>query len=370
MIRSARRNLFAHAATKVTGFRFLEDVDELLAVEDADPFDVAREFLAALRISYRMSYNIERTPSSLPRIPVANIPFAKKFAVATQQSVYMRPDFFVAAFCFDGWTTVAKQATEWGKTALHWALSSWSHTRGHEPNHYATEVISSYANVVIELVRNGADIHACWDSSLRWGVTSKASPLLTLLSDTSKFRNWHAASASISDAVYRWGLMLVEAGKSLTNYVFTENKFLRAKHRAIYALGGYEFFVIGLKILAGNRLTVRVEQTFEVSVWKARPTHMPGAWSSPLRLPDTIIWRPDDADEQEGFHWVPAEAVNIGKYSYLVGPLDTIESHALDSISLREPQDIGVRYSATQDDHNLSLVTMTNDDEFRQDIKT
>jgi hypothetical protein len=390
MIHIARRRLFAYAGGNMTdrhAFRFLEDVVDLLAVKDGmDAADVELESIAALLEFYRASFNIERAPSTLPQLPIANIPFAKKFAIAIR-SDHMGPDFFVAAFRFDEWATVAKQATVSGKTALHWAAAnlgeclavfSWSRVRGHEPNHHTLDVISSYADIVIKLIRNGADVHACWDDSLRRGVTAKTSPLVTFLDALSTDCDWHAAS--ISDAVYLWGLMLVEAGQSLTKYVVTESEFLRANHDAIHAFGGYELFIVGLEILADSRLTVRVEHAFEVSVWKARPTHMPGAWPSPLRptdliklspeLPDTIIWRPDGADEQEGFHWVSAGAVNIAMHSYLIEPLDTTESHALDFVSFREPQVPGLRYPAIQDDHTLFLVTMTNDDEFRQEIQT
>jgi hypothetical protein len=297
---------------------------------------------------------------------------------AIESGFPLRPDFFFAAFRFDDWTTVAKGADEAGKTALHWAIANYGGCqRHHEPHRCTPDVISSYANIVIELIRNGADVYACWDDSSRLGATAKTSPLLALLDALGKDGDWHAAI--ISDAVYRWGQMLVEAGKSLTNYVVTENEFLRAnRHGITFSYGRYEIFVVGLGILADNRLTLRVEHTSEVSVWRARPTRMPGAWPSPLRLedqiilspelPSIIIWRPDDADEQEGFRWVSAEAVKTGMHSYLVEPLDTIESHALDFISLRDPQVPGTRHFAIRDDHSLSVVMRTN--ESRQEIQS
>jgi hypothetical protein len=373
VIYRARRRLFTYAAESIAdrrAFRFLEDVVDLLAMEGGVDADVELEWFAALRTFYRWSC-IERTSSTPTRLPVANIPFAERFAIAMESGFPLRPDLFFAAFRFDDWTTVAKEADEAGKTALHWAIANYGGCqRHHEPNRYTPDVISSYANLVIELIRNGADVYACWDDSSRLSATAKTGPLLALLDALGKDGDWHAAI--ISDAVYRWGQMLVESGKSLTNYVVTENEFLRAnRHGITFSYGRYEIFVVGLEILADNRLTVRVEHTFEVSVWRARPTRMPGAWPSPLRLedqimlspelPSIIIWRPDDADEQEGFRWVSAEAVKTGMHSYLVEPLDTTESHALDFISLRDPQVPGTRHFAPRDDHSLSVVMRTNE---------
>jgi hypothetical protein len=383
----ARRSLFQHAALATCDPsvpRFIEEVIDLLATEDDGDVSTGLEYLAALGL-YE-SFRLHQPLLAVIEIPNAEIPLAQRFELAIM-SYDWHPDFFTAVFRFDEWAMVAKRANGAGKTALHWAAATygcWSTTSGcqiREDDNYlcgpASGIAISSKDLIIKLIRNGADVHACWSDHSPRGHSNR-SPFSALLDGLSPTCHWDAAS--LSDAVYRWGQILIEAGQSITIYAVMENEFLRANPGSLYMFDEYQFSVVALEVLAENRLTVRVEHAFEVIVWKAQPTYMPGAWPSPPRskdpikllseLPDTIIWRPQDSDEQEGFHWVLTEAVSIKAHPYLLEPPSATGSFALDYVNPEKPQRPWEYYPASQDDHNLSVIVMMNDDEFRQKSQT
>jgi hypothetical protein len=376
----ARTLLFQRAAhLNVSDKRlnlFAEEVAHFFATESYADANVDLEYLEVLS---RLYDSLEtRWPMSLQQTTVANVSFAKRFAIAIASRLW-HPDLFMATFRDDEWTMLVMRANEEGKTALHWAArlygSVFQFSGGlRDFNANQLHVANGYRKIAIELVRTGSDVHSCWNRSTGWGSFSKTSPLLSFLQGWVKGHTWCAAG--FSDAVYRWGQMLLEAGLSLSKYAATENVFLRgANCHAIDTITGHKLFFGELGVSAENKLTVRIERTFEVTIWKARSTCVPGAWPSPTplkdpiillpELPYTTIWQPEEADEQHGFHWAPAGVVNIRSHSSPIGPPDDIER----TINMRGTH----RYSGypyfNRDDHDLSVVTMTSDNEFRQGIK-
>jgi hypothetical protein len=301
------------------------------------------------------------TPAEFPLItlPVARTSFAKRFAIAIEYNGW-HPGFFAAIFRSDEWTTLAAQANESGKTALHWAVE----------DHWA--FISS-ATLAIELIKQGSDVHACWyrPSLCKTEPVSKASPFTVFLEGTPDFQGWN--TASLSNAVLRWGQILVEAGQSLAKYAAAENDFYRANGDVHFMLDGYGCSLVRLEVLGDDRLAVRVKHTTDVTIWKAIPIHVPGAWPASLpppdpiiwmpELPDTIIWHPKDKEEQEGFRWARADTMRIKVHSHLVespAESDLIQLGASRGRRGSEPHRIIV------DDHDLSLITITNADRSRQ----
>ena len=320
----------------------------------------------------------------LAQLPITTVSFADRFAVAIESYNFWLADLFGAVFHDDEWTMLATRANEEGKTALHWALvcygsrkNSQDSWEGHDPSTKTSEIASGYA-LAVKLIRNGADIHACWVTNdfSRFGKPSKASPLLSFLrSATSRGR---CLAALLSDAVDGWGQMRVEAGILLQRYAAMENVVLRANRGAIDMLDGREFVVAELgvlRVLGQDRLVAHVQSAFEVRLWKAMPIRVPGEWpASPSlprpimvlpEIPDTIIWTPEEHDEREGFRWVEAGNVSITTPSYLVEPPGTTENHGKDSIYVTPPLRMDEDERPLYDD-DFSVTTMEKDEEFRQ----
>lgn len=370
IINQARTELFKRAATRIHGrsiVGYVEEVVDLLATKNETHIDVDLENLKALCHFYEdwPWYNSE-VPSLLTTVPIHNNLFAEKFEIAVESHGWPA-DVFAAIFRSDEPSVFAKRANKAGKTALHWAAGNYGTWEGlnlrqecyypdiHTPNRYAS--------LIIDLIRQGSDLHGCWDRTFRRQTTLKTSPFLSFLRGLSKRRGWD--EKYLSDAVYRWGQVLVEAGLSLREYAAMETDFLRASRNAIHTIGGHEFFAVELSVSGVDGLSMRVERNLVLSVWKAYPTHVPGSWpgSSQLPdpidyLPDTISWRPEGRDEQEGFRWVQSDALRIAVYP--TEPPGTMISCETKTVGYGNSRtDAG--YSA-QDDHDFFVVRMMNND--------
>ena len=374
--------------------QFLEEAIDLLAIVTGTGLDIDLENIKALAIFYD-NLLFETIPPPLVTVQSATISFAQRFSI-TIESDGWHPDFFAATFCDQEWNALATQATEEGRTALHWAAAHYglwlmrcSATPWidgfselpddlYEPDIRAPGVAKSYANLAIALIRKGSDVHKSWNKPLRWHSTRNASPFLSFLEGLYTYRGWDAAC--LSDAVHRWGQLLIDAGQPLLEYAATETVFLRANPDGVSILDGEVFFAVELEVLEDDRLTLRIQRLSLVDVWKAEPTFVPGAWPASLlspnsatslpELPDKIIWRPEDEDEQEGFRWVPVELVSLKTQPHLVEPPDTTRSHRLDFVFPGTLKTHAGRQHISQDDHDPSVVIMSNDHDFRQANKT
>jgi hypothetical protein len=351
-INYARKKLLSLASYKRDRWRavqMVKEVIELFATVSGTDADIDRENFEALGEFYG---TFLVTPAGFPLItlPVASIPFAERFAIATKARGW-HPDIFATTFRGEEWAMFVTHASESGKTALHWAAE-----------HYGWSRI--YANLVIELIGQGSDVHACWNGPPWDKSMCKVSPFLAFLQRTSHGFGWDAAS--LADAVLRWGWIIVGAGQSLQKFAAMENDLIQANREAYGRfLHGDIFLPVGLEVLGEDRLAMRVEKICDVCVWKAIPRHVPGAWpasaTSPNptiwipELPDTIIWYPEDKDEREGFRWIYANAVNIKVDSYLVEP-----PGKSDLIKVGASRGHDKYHQKTEDDHDLSLITTIN----------
>jgi hypothetical protein len=389
IINNARRVLFYNASAwhgDLDAFRFAEEVHNLFATEYGMVADADLENLTAIRY-FCAGGNNNYGLSLLAQLPIATVPFADRFALAIESHNFWPTDFFGAVFHDDEWTMLATRANKAGKTALHWALDcygpweNWQDSwESHNPSTNTSEIANGYA-LAVKLIRSGADIHACWVTNRfrRFGKPSKASPLLSFLRSATRGPGGRCLAAVLSDAVDRWGQMLVEAGISLQRYAAMENVFLRALRGAIDMQDGGREFVVAelgvLRVLGQDRLVVHVQSVCEVRMWKAKPIQVPGEWpaypSLPSainglpEIPDTIIWTPEEHDQREGFRWVVVGNVSIKSPSYLVEPPRTIENHGKDSIDVTPPPRLDEHKRPLYDD-DFSVITMEKDEEFRQ----
>jgi hypothetical protein len=327
----------------------VKGVIELLAtVSGRQDANIDLENLKALGVFYG-TFLVTSAELPLITLPVANIPFAKRFAIAVETYGW-HPDFFAMAFRGEEWAMLVTHASESGRTALHWAAEQYGWSE-------------SYADLVVELIRQGSDVHACWNEP-PWSETMyKVSPFTAFLQRTTIGGGWDAAS--LADAVSRWGRALVDAGQSLKKYAATETDFLRGNRDSYGLLDGRRFVLLGLVVLGEDILAIRIQKICDLFVWKASPTHVPGAWpASPLppdpniwmlELPDTIIWFPEDKDEREGFHWVYAHTVNIKVRSYLVE-----RPERSDFVEFGTSWRSDEHHRNIEDDHDLHSILITN----------
>jgi len=379
IINGARRRLYTYAANRAGKSRavgLVEEVDHLLATEYGTSADDGLDYWTALSEFYRY-YPGRGGTLPLSHFPIADAPFMERFEIAIE-SLGWPPDFLAASFRDDELAMLATQVNKAGKTALHWALAHYGYF-----NHFSrivsgwgkndVVITNGYAKLAIALIRKGSDVHSCWHRSASSGIGVKESPLVSLIQGLGISKSWIVAE--ISNAVYQWGKMITEAGIPLQKYVATENAFLRTNRVSIDLPGGHELILAELEVSGQDRLTIRVKPAREVRVWKARPIQVPGEWpaspSSPSpvgrlpEIPDTIIWVPEECDEREGFRWVVAGNVSITTPSYLVEPPGTIEYHELGSIDLSPPPRLD-EYERPLYDVDFSVVTMKNDEDFRQ----
>lgn len=352
IISDARTTLFRAASRKREHWRavqMVKEVIELLATVSGMDADTDLENLEALGEFYR-AFLVTSAELPLITLPVANIPFAKRFAIAVETYGW-HPDFFAMAFRGEEWAMLVTHASESGRTALHWAAEQYGWSE-------------SYADLVVELIRQGSNVHACWNEPPWSESMCKVSPFLAFLQRREVGGGWDAAS--LVDAVSRWGRILVDAGQSLKKFAAKENDLIQANREAYgRMLDGDIFLPMGLVVLGEDRLAMRVEKIYDVFVWKAIPRHVPGAWpASPPppdptiwmpELPDTIIWYPEDKDEREGFRWVYAHTVNIKVHSYLVEQPEKPDFVEFGTSRISD----GHRRNI-EDDHDLHSITITN----------
>jgi hypothetical protein len=126
-------------------------------------------------------------------------------------------------------------------------------------------------------------------------------------------------------------------------------------------------------VLEGVRLVLRVEHNFSVCTWKAESNHVPGEWPKAPSLPDTITWKPEKEDAQEGYHWVPV--VTTDSRSFLVQPAHlSTPTISPDNPGVVCPKSWNLERSqlldGIQDDHTFKAIMLTNQSEPRRRRQT
>jgi hypothetical protein len=312
--------------------------------------------------------------------PFATLSFAQRFSTAINTIGWPVSIFVDILFRPEPTKTVA-QADKDGKTALHWAAAhfgEWSCAyhcypgvalEHDEPRKRA----ESYRSLASELVGMGSDIHALWYAPV-YGFgeihSQGCDPFIIFLrglrhkgpgsADTS----WN--KDSLSNAVNRWGQMLVARGYSLTDYVATENRFLGRSHWIDACQSKWTFSPTKLSILEDGTLSVHVVDGVNVPVWKIEPIHVPGAWPVLSTSSSTIIWVPDAEDERDGFQWLKIASVTIVSDSYQVQPLD-ISARSSDMTDLAHTARQELISLTAQDDHGILANTITRESRFCHD---
>lgn len=266
---------------------------------------------------------------------------------------------------------------EEGKTALHWAAMHFGQwLRRSAGLRSGQDMAESYSKLASELVANRADVHACWthlasyltehttEARSFWNQYNIRDNQLPYISPFGSFlqgfdnlwsflcgfqRKWD--STSLSDAIARWGSMIVKGGLDLEKYAIRETQQLRRSQYAVKGLRSGEFSPVELVALDGTKLAVRVVDISKVYVYKARPAHIPGAWPVSTKLPNTIIWSPGTSDEQDGFRWSCIGEMCMTSAAYLVQQTDSDETSGKSLWDIEMVQ-LGL-FECAHDDHGL-----------------
>jgi hypothetical protein len=372
------------------GMRFAEEFVGLLATENGMHIDLELMNIASAGASWAMYTSFQFIMASQP-ILLANMSFAERFATAMRSNGWPA-ELFAATFRYDEPMMVATGASGAGRTALHWAaahygdwLKSYSNTEdGLYLDCDAMRNATSYANLAVELITKGSDLHACWNKTLRHlrhsGATKskcKVSPFSSFLRGLSNQYQQYWNAVTLSDAVCRWGKLLVAAGQPLLEYVAMENEFLRATRHEMSIGALLTCHATELVLSEGDRLAMRVEHYVGVRMWKAKPTQVPGSWPRTSSLPNTITWMPGKEDAQEGYHWVPVETNRSRSYLVQAAQLprpttptpispDSSGSVCLES---RKRKRSNLLYRI-QDDHAFKAILLINQSEPRRRDRT
>jgi hypothetical protein len=310
--------------------------------------------------------------------PLASMTIAQRFSTA----MYARgwpADAFLASILRPNPVETVSQANKDGKTSLHWAAAHFGEWLCRYPcphgaileHHGPRERAESYASLMSELVRMGSDIHAVWyaPASELKGIHPQANdPFITFLrglrsaSDALSEPLW--APESLLDAVNQWGQMLVAGGRSLTDYIAVENRFLRRAHciDASYDLDcdTWTFIPTKLVISEDGTLSVQVINVIDLPLWRSVPSHVPDTWPVLAASSSTIIWKPDVADELVGSQWSELASVRIISHPYHIQPLD-IPAQSSDLADCASTARQELIFSATQDDHGKLANIITRE---------
>lgn len=188
--------------------------------------------------------------------------------------------------------------------------------------------VESYKSLASQLIAAGANPHALCRQEI------PISSALPCISTFDPFVSFLVAGtgqcifytrSDLADAFIQWGDMITDSGWSLAEYINVENHLLRSFPCTLSLFNEWTFEIIRLVLFNDLKLAIEiVDVTARVPIFKARPIILPGAWPSiwPIYIPDTLIWRLRQEDEQDGFTWVKDGEVRITSRRYRVKPSD------------------------------------------------
>jgi hypothetical protein len=316
--------------------------------------------------------------------PFADLSLAQKFP-AIIEAVGWPADAFATILHGHDPIEVVMRTTEDGKTALHWAaahLGQWLRMVFdiHDKSYFSRRT-KSYAKLVSDLVRMGANAHAEWHDKAG-GLYYPPSlqnydPFLSLFKGVNLMSRPHWSRHCMVYAVSLWGQVLVEGGVDLHEYIVTENEFLESiqwSDMDIPSSGVYDGLLAPVKLFlsSDSTLAVIIREISCVTIWKAQATHVPGAWPASPLFVDTIIWSPGWMDECYGFDWVVFDTVNVNTHPYTKAGDNQIDARRMSSVSdeLMHDSIIDAEQErpwepGPQDDHGLLARVLDQETRYR-----
>lgn len=233
---------------------------------------------------------------------------------------------------------------ETGSTVLHWAAMHWSICHRRE---WSSSRLVSYGDLIVDLIRAGSSVSA---------IDGRGhSPLMYLLEFDHPSREWLYATYEIPDRTHpsqivsSWGVLLEQAGVSLSEYVERENRLLsclETEHSIHFFWRNRWLELKGIALADQTTFIMEVGTCQWHEIWERQP--IPGSFmdttSDLYRLP----WCPSSGDDSRVFwHRIETKLLRSSKPFHL-------SPDSIDDIEF----DLGrILFGGTQDDHmNLSAV--------------
>ena len=233
---------------------------------------------------------------------------------------------------------------ETGSTVLHWAAMHWSICHRRE---WSSSRLESYGNLILDLIRAGSSVSAINERG--------HSPLMYLLKFDHPSHEWLYATYSIPDRTHpsqivsSWGVLLSQAGVSLSEYVERENfllSCLETEHPIHFLWRNRWLELKGIALGDQTTFIMEVGTTQWHSIWECQPT--PGSFMDPTPDLYRLPWCPSSEDDSRVF-WqcIETKLLRSSKPFHL-------SPDSIDDIEF----DLGqVLFGGTQDDHrNLAAV--------------
>ena len=247
------------------------------------------------------------------------------------------PKDFLATVGLEHKDQLPNLTDESGATVLHWAAQQWS--VGHRCG-WPSAWLTLYEDFIVSLVKAGSVVSAI--------DMHGHSPLMYLLDGDHVPGMWSNKTWSIPGGlcpvqlVRAWTNLLVQAGRSLPEYIDSENELLShldSEHTVSWLWRGQELELEHLAL--GNDMTLRihVHTTKRCAIWESQPP--PGAFVDSKPSPRRLWWYPPE-DDPDGF-WQPIE----------LRMLKSSEPFMLSPDSINDVEfDLGqILFGGTQDDH-------------------
>jgi hypothetical protein len=292
-----------------------------------------------------------------------DMPFEQRFTIAIDSVGWPADDFWTLLNHSDP-TELVRKANDQGTTALHWAAAHFGEwlrrSRNLGGQHKVSARLRGYGNLVSRLINMGANVHASCLSTSKWAFETwslgEKDPFLVFLEGVVTQHTHHWSSATLAHAVCQWGEILAEGGICLSEYITTENKFLRSVQCGDMEnaqindpwFAGPVFLPVKLSITGDSVLRLEVLQLPYLHTWTLRALSVPGAWSKSDTSLDTISWNPGELDEREGFRWVHTGIKLMKPNANRVGISNTFE--AIDELAGGAADNQGLDLEGTQDD--------------------
>ncbi|KAM0719514.1 hypothetical protein Q7P37_003644 [Cladosporium fusiforme] len=292
-------------------------------------------------------------------ITLRTLPTIQQFYIIMDSYFWPADDFLKLLENTDSSANLATVTDESSRTALHWAAEHLGYAlHTNDPLRRAT----GHRRVIVQLLKMGADIHAVYSGQGRspLGLTTKRGndsvfdPFLAFLDgvDFSWRLVWREDQLAM--AVLYWGEVLSEVGVCLPAYATAVNKFLDTVsfvEGVSLADSRGVLIPVELVVTLESRLVLRVTESTRHEIWKAQPMPVPGAWPSPLELPDTIIWYPEQEDERVGYEWTEANELWTSSEPYLLRSAKVQHRSQADSLADASISSRGRLLQQSQDDH-------------------
>jgi hypothetical protein len=198
--------------------RFMAEFVGLLATENGMHIDLELKNILLdgdTELSVAMYTSFQAIAASQP-IPLAETSFAERFSTAMRSNGWPA-ELFAATFRYDEPMMMATRASETGRTALHWAAGhygEWLHQAfiSHTVQRFKKGGVfmqraTSYENLVVELIKKGSHLHACWNREFDYldEIKGKVSPFSSFLRGLSDEYVQYWTADSLSNSVFRWG---------------------------------------------------------------------------------------------------------------------------------------------------------------------